>query len=138
MRPFSDHFSTLADTYASYRPGYPAELFTAIAAAASGRGRVWDCATGSGQAAVGLAAHFDLVLASDASSRQVRAAPSHHRIRYLVARAEAMPLRSASMDAVTVAQALHWLELPVFFARGASGIAAGRADGGLDLRQSAG
>ena len=115
MRPFADHFSTLAAGYASYRPGYPSELFTAIAAASPGRGRVWDCATGSGQAAVGLAAHFDLVLASDASHRQVGAAPFHHRIRYLVALAEAMPLRSASVDAVTVAQALHWLELPVFY-----------------------
>ena len=116
MRAFADHFSPLAARYATYRPGYPTGLFAAIAAASPHRGRAWDCATGSGQAAVGLAAHFERVIASDASRRQVSVAPIHDRIRYLVARAEAVPLQDASVDAVTVAQALHWLELPVFYA----------------------
>lgn len=116
MRAFADHFSKLAAGYASYRPGYPPELFAAIAAAAPGRSRVWDCATGSGQAATGLAVLFDLVIASDASGRQVAAAPANARIRYVVARAEAAPVRDGSVDVVTVAQALHWLELPEFYA----------------------
>lgn len=116
MRAFADHFSNLAASYATYRPGYPPELFAAIAEAAPGRGRAWDCATGTGQAALGLAARFERVIASDASRRQVGVAPMHDRICYLVARAEAVPLRDASVDVVTVAQALHWLELPVFYA----------------------
>ena len=116
MQAFADHFSRLSTTYAAYRPRYPERLLAAVAAASPDREVVWDCATGTGQAALGLAAHFATVLASDASREQVRAAPRHERIRYLVARAEAVPLRSRSVGLVTVAQALHWLDLPEFSA----------------------
>jgi ubiquinone/menaquinone biosynthesis C-methylase UbiE len=66
--------------------------------------------------ATGLATHFDSVLASDASRQQIRAASPHARVCYFVARAEAAPLRSQSIGMVIVAQALHWLELPEFYA----------------------
>jgi SAM-dependent methyltransferase len=116
VRAFADHFSRLATGYAAHRPQYPEALFSAAAAASPFLDRVWDCATGTGQAATGLAAHFQFVLASDASRQQIRAASPHDRIRYFVARAEAAPLRSRSIGMVTVAQALHWLELPEFYA----------------------
>jgi SAM-dependent methyltransferase len=116
VREFADHFSRAAIGYAAYRPQYPEGLFAAIAAASPFCDRVWDCATGTGQAAHGLAQHFEVVLASDASAGQVRAASPHPQIRYFVARAEAVPLRSRSVGMVTVAQALHWLELPEFYA----------------------
>ena len=41
---------------------------------------------------------------------------AHPRIRYLAARAESAPLRERWADVVTVAQALHWLDLPEFYA----------------------
>ena len=116
MRAFADHFSGLATGYAAYRPQYPEGLFSAIAAASPFLDRVWDCATGSGQATPGLAAHFRSVLASDASRQQIRAASPHARVRYFVARAEAAPVRSRSVGMVTVAQALHWLEPADFYA----------------------
>lgn len=115
MRAFADHFSRLATGYAAYRPRYPEGLFAAIAATSPFRDRVWDCATGTGQAAHGLAQHFGSVLASDASRQQVCAASPHDRVRYFVARAEAVPLRSRSVGLVTAAQALHWLQLPEFY-----------------------
>jgi len=52
---FKDHFSTLSDGYARYRPTYPAELFQFLASVASAKTVAWDCATGSGQVAVALA-----------------------------------------------------------------------------------
>jgi SAM-dependent methyltransferase len=116
VRAFADHFSRLATGYAAHRPRYPEGLFSAIAAASPFLDRVWDCATGTGQAATGLTAHFHSVLASDASRQQIRAASPHDRVHYFVARAEATPLRSRSIATVTVAQALHWLELPEFYA----------------------
>jgi SAM-dependent methyltransferase len=116
VRAFADHFSRLATGYAAYRPHYPEGLFSAIAAVSPFLDRVWDCATGTGQAAPGLATHFHSVVASDASRQQIRAASPHDRVRYFVARAEAAPVRSQSVGAVTVAQALHWLELPDFYA----------------------
>jgi ubiquinone/menaquinone biosynthesis C-methylase UbiE len=76
----------------------------------------WDCATGSGQAAVALAARFDRVLGTDASAAQIAAAQMHPRVEYRVAPAEASGLPDASADLVTVAQALHWLDRPAFYA----------------------
>ncbi len=116
VRDFAEHFSRLAEGYAEYRPRYPEALFAAIAAASTFRERAWDCATGTGQAAQGLVMHFQSVVASDASPEQLRAASPHPRIRYVVAQAEAAPLASRSVGTVTVAQALHWLDLPRFYA----------------------
>jgi SAM-dependent methyltransferase len=116
VRAFADHFSRLATGYAVYRPRYPDGLFAAIAGASARRDRAWDCATGSGQAATGLARYFRSVVASDASGSQVRAAAADGRVRYAVARAESVPLRRHSIDVVTVAQALHWIDLSAFYA----------------------
>jgi SAM-dependent methyltransferase len=116
VREFADHFSALSSRYAAYRPRYPEGLFDAIAAASGRRARLWDCATGSGQAAVPLAGRFDLVVASDASPRQLGAARSHPHVRYVAALAEAAPISARWADVVTVAQALHWLDLRGFYA----------------------
>lgn len=107
---FKDHFSAQADRYALFRPSYPAELFAYLARLAPGRRRAWDCATGNGQAARGLAREFEQVLASDASVRQVQAREPVERVRFWVARAEESALRERSVDLTLVAQALHWLD----------------------------
>jgi SAM-dependent methyltransferase len=127
VRPFSDHFSGLSAAYAVHRPRYPDGLFELLAELPRRRARAWDCATGSGQAALPLARHFERVIATDASAAQVRAAAPHPRVRYGVAQAEAVPLRSGAFDLVAVAQALHWLELPVFFAEARRLLAPGGA-----------
>jgi SAM-dependent methyltransferase len=114
VREFADHFSRLAARYAVYRPRYPGGLFDAIAAI-SGPGPVWDCATGTGQAALPLAERFATVAATDASRQQVRSAARHRGICYAVGLAEAAPLRSGWAQLVTVAQALHWLDLSRFY-----------------------
>ena len=64
MGEFKDHFSGVAGKYAEFRPSYPRALFEWLATVASRRGRVWDCATGNGQAASGLAEFFEEVLAT--------------------------------------------------------------------------
>ena len=127
VRPFSDHFSGLSAAYAIHRPGYPDGLFDLLAELPQRRGQVWDCATGSGQAALGLARHFERVIATDASAAQVQAAAVHPRVRYGVAQAEAVPFRSGAFDLITVAQALHWLELPLFYAEARRLLARGGA-----------
>ena len=116
---FQDHFSAIAVAYAEFRPRYPAALFDVLAAAAPARHQAWDCATGNGQAAEGLAVHFEHVVATDASPQQIASATVHPRIMYAVARAESSGLVSDSIDLVTVAQALHWLDRPAFFAEAA-------------------
>ena len=114
--PFADHFSGAAAAYAAHRPDYPSELFVFAAALAPHRALAWDCATGSGQAAVALADHFDRVIATDASGAQVAHARPHARVDYRVAPAEASGLPDGAADLVTVAQALHWFDLERFYA----------------------
>src|SRR5512144_1205793 len=116
MNGFSDHFSKTAAAYASFRPDYPPALVAWVASVAPARERAWDCATGNGQAARLLAAHFREVVATDASEAQLREATPHPNVTYAVARAEQSGLPDASCDLVTVAQALHWFELPRFYA----------------------
>jgi SAM-dependent methyltransferase len=113
---FADHFSGIAARYADFRPTYPPALFAWLAALAPGHGLAWDCAAGSGQASLGLAAHFDRVVATDASAQQIAAARPHARIDYRVAPAESSGLAAASADLITVAQALHWFDLDRFYA----------------------
>lgn len=113
---FADHFSAVAAGYARFRPRYPAALFDWLAAMAPAHGRAWDCATGSGQAAVALAAYFDAVVATDASAAQLAHAEPHPRVEYRVAPAESSGLEPGSADLVSVAQALHWFAVPRFYA----------------------
>lgn len=116
MNDFLDMFSDRAHEYARFRPTYPGELFDFIASIAPGRDLAWDCATGSGQAAVALAERFDRVIATDASEEQLQHAMQHPRIEYRRATAESSGLTSDSADAVTVATAIHWFQLDQFVA----------------------
>ena len=113
---FRDHFSVIARTYAAFRPTYPPELFAHLAALAQEHAVAWDCACGSGQATLGLVPWFERVVATDASAGQLAMAPPHPSVTYHVATAEASALRDGSVDIVTVAQALHWLDRPRFYA----------------------
>jgi ubiquinone/menaquinone biosynthesis C-methylase UbiE len=113
---FSDHFSDRSTEYSQFRPRYPDALFEWIAGHCLHRRMAWDCATGNGQAASGLVAYFEHVIATDASAAQLARAVPHPRIEYRVATAENSGLDDASVDLVTVAQALHWLRLDTFFA----------------------
>jgi SAM-dependent methyltransferase len=91
-------------------------LFEYLASIAPGHALAWDCATGNGQAALGLVPYFERVIATDASEGQVRNAFQHERITYRIAPAERSGIESSSVDLVTVAQAMHWFNLHDFYA----------------------
>lgn len=112
---FKDHFSGVAGRYADFRPHYPAELFDYLAGLVPKNATVWDCAAGNGQATLDLAARLDRVIATDASREQIAAAPLRPNVEYRVAPAEHSGLADASVSLVTVAQALHWFDLPRFY-----------------------
>ncbi len=116
MSNFKDHFSDASAAYAKFRPTYPDTLFTWLADLCHEHECAWDCATGSGQAAIELAQHFKQVIATDASSEQVTHASGPANVRFRVAPAEASGLDSHSIDLITVAQAVHWFDLPHFYA----------------------
>jgi SAM-dependent methyltransferase len=113
---FKDHFSRQSAAYRRYRPEYPPSLIEFVVASAPARRLAVDCASGSGQAALALASHFDVVLAVDASASQLARAPPHPRVRYAVSLAERLPLRDGSVDLVAAAQAAHWFDFDRFHA----------------------
>jgi SAM-dependent methyltransferase len=115
MKHAQDHFSSIAPQYAVGRIGYPEGLYRFLNSQCHGKDLAWDCATGSGQAALDLAQTFSRVIATDISEELLALAPPHPRISYRVSSAEESGIESNSVDLVTVAQALHWLDLSRFW-----------------------
>jgi ubiquinone/menaquinone biosynthesis C-methylase UbiE len=117
MSVFKDHFSGHADRYARYRPDYPRELFDYLATLTPRREHALDCATGSGQAAAGLAAHFERVIATDGSIQQLQHARRHPRVVYVCNLAEQPAFKDQSIDLMVAAQAAHWFDHDRFYAQ---------------------
>lgn len=115
MPAFRDHFAFAASAYASYRPHYPPALFAWLASETHGHERAWDVGTGTGQAAIALAEHYESVIATDPSLAQLASADRAHGVEYAAMRAESSALQGESADLVTVAQALHWFDRAPFF-----------------------
>jgi SAM-dependent methyltransferase len=113
---FRDHFSKQATDYAKFRPRYPQELFDYLGSIVPSRQLAWDCGTGNGQAAVGLASVFDRVIATDASEKQIANAHSPEIVEYRIAPAENSGIGSKTINLIMVAQALHWFDLDRFYA----------------------
>lgn len=111
---FKDYFSSQSSDYRTFRPVYPDALYNYLAGLAPARDLAWDCATGNGQAAVGLARHFTRIIATDASANQLAQAIAAPNIDYRQAAAERAPIADASVDLLCVAQALHWFDVDAF------------------------
>ncbi len=115
MSEATQHFSAVSADYARHRPSYPPALASALAALAPARRLALDVGCGSGQLARLLAEHFDQVLASDSSAEQIAKAKPHARIAYRREPAGKSSAEAGRVDLVTVAQAAHWFDLPVFY-----------------------
>ncbi|MFQ5631766.1 MAG: class I SAM-dependent methyltransferase, partial [bacterium] len=113
---FKDHFSKQASEYHLYRPHYPPGLFKYLFTLTTRHEIAWDCATGNGQAALGIAPYFRQVIATDASKKQITQAMPHQKVTYQIAPAERTDIASATVELVTVAQALHWFDFEEFYA----------------------
>lgn len=112
---FKDYFSIQAEDYSIYRPEYPAELYEWLASLCPEHQLAWDCGTGNGQAAVALTNQFSYVIGTDASQNQIDHAMIYPRVEYETALAHNSPFKDASVDLITVAQALHWFDFDAFF-----------------------
>lgn len=111
-----DNFSTQSAAYARFRPGYPAALLEHICSLCPAFDAAWDCATGNGQIAAILAAHFRQVEATDISENQLKNAIQQPNIHYQVGAAETTSFPDWSFDLITVGQAAHWFDLDRFYA----------------------
>ena len=112
---FEDHFSGHSGQYAQSRPNYPDEIYAYLASLAPDRSLAWDCGTGNGQAALGLATYFARVYATDASAEQISHAQPHEKVEYHAEPAEHVSLPDSSVDLVTVAVAIHWFNFEEFY-----------------------
>ncbi len=117
-------FSDKSSLYSRARPTYPVALYDYLSGLCVKSGSptkgteqrtAWDCACGSGQAAIGLAEIFDQVIATDVSRQQIENAKTHPNIEYRVCQSERSGLLSHSMDLICVAQALHWFDFTEFW-----------------------
>jgi len=109
-------FGNQADIYAAARPSYPQTLFDWIEQQVPSLNQVWDVGTGSGQAARSLAKRFKHVHATDIDKAQISAAKKTPNITYMITPSETSGLEDNSVDAITVATALHWFDFPSFWA----------------------
>lgn len=110
-----DSFGIGSAAYAADRPHYPPALFGWIASACVERGAAWDCATGNGQAALGLAPYFRRVEATDISAQQLAHAFRAPNVDYSVRPAERTGFADSRFDLIAVAQALHWFDFGSFW-----------------------
>ncbi|KAI5583726.1 hypothetical protein BDE02_06G034500 [Populus trichocarpa] len=115
-------FVEQAKQYAETRPSYPQELFESIASKTPSRDLVWDVGTGSGQAARSLAGIYKNVIGTDTSLKQLEFAPKLPNVNYQqtppvmsMGELEQTVSTQSSVDLVTIAQAMHWFDLPSFY-----------------------
>jgi SAM-dependent methyltransferase len=116
MASFPDHFSTLAASYAAYRPHYPASLAGLLADRCDRHDLAWDVGCGNGQLSVALAPRFTRVIATDPAQAQLDHAVRAPRVDYRCVPAEASGLADASADLAVAAQSAHWFDWPRFVA----------------------
>jgi len=110
-----DNFSAQAKLYASFRPHYPAALYTFLFSQLKNFDHAADLATGNGQVAVQLAMKFKKVYATDISSKQLSEAPQLSNIIYKTEAAESTSFDNNYFDLITVAQAIHWFDFEKFY-----------------------
>lgn len=102
-------FDSAADVYERARPGYPDEVVDWLLA--SGPSEVLDLGAGTGKLTRALVARVETVHAVDPSPNMLaELASAVPQASTAVGTAESIPLPDASVDAVLVAQAWHWVD----------------------------
>ena len=107
----SRSFDSVADAYDRARPSYPGTAVSWLLGAAPLR--VLDLAAGTGAFTRPLLEAGHIVLAADhlpSMLAHLRRRSSSPALAVVAASAEQLPLRDATFDAITVAQAYHWFD----------------------------
>ena len=132
----ADAFSGTAESYARFRPPYPAELLDDLRRRAdlTGEGRLLDLACGPGRVALPLAAHFGKVWAVDQEPEMIEFGRAQARqrgltnVRWKVSPAEEVAAQPGSFELITIGEAFHRLDQRLIAERAMAWLA---PDGGL-------
>jgi ubiquinone/menaquinone biosynthesis C-methylase UbiE len=112
----TERFTGRVESYRRYRPGYPAEVVETMRRACRLRddAHVADIAAGTGLLTeVLLAAGFEVTAVEPNDEMRASCATleaSYSKLRCVAGTAEATGLPNASVDLITVAQAMHWFD----------------------------
>lgn len=123
-----ESFDAVAAEYHAVRPAYPDALFTDLAGAVGGAGaRVLEVGCGSGQATRSLLDMGWDVVAIDPGAELIALAQASlaGRVAFHVAPFEAFAPEPASFRLVASAQAWHWIDPAIGFAKAAAALQAG-------------
>ena len=101
--------------YKKYRPTYGKEIYEFIEKEIADNKLAWDCACGSGQATEKLANIFNQVMATDIDSNQISNCKPIANVRYLQQKEQNNILQEESVDFISVATGIHWLNIPKFY-----------------------
>jgi SAM-dependent methyltransferase len=113
LHPLAERFSSVADAYERGRPDYAPAVVGALGAelGLAPGARILDLAAGTGKLTRALvAARFDVAAVEPQVEMRERLAAIVGMERVRDGVAEDIPLRDASIDAVTVADGFHWFD----------------------------
>ena len=108
--------ATTALHYAAYRPPLHKAILEKMFTPSENRQRGLDIGCGTGLSCQALALHCNHVIGIDPSMAMLREAEAQPTISYLNARAERIPLAGNSVDVVTMAGSLNYLERKLLIA----------------------
>jgi SAM-dependent methyltransferase len=108
-------FTARAVDYAQARPAYPSEAVAWIMQQSTRlRPLAVDVGAGTGRGTGLLTQEARFVVGLEPNLSMIRAAPSYRRVGWSQGRGERLPIRSGSVDLVTVFGAFHWFEPDAF------------------------
>lgn len=112
-----------SETYQKYRPTYPPAMYDFIAeyckTGTGSLGSAVDVGCGTGLSTLPMCKYFQSVIGTDVIETQINTAQTTHRqsnLSFCTSKAESLAfLSDCSVDLVTVAQAMHWIEQEPFY-----------------------
>lgn len=108
-------YSTSPALYRDCRPSYGSEIYSHISSLLKDNQKAWDCACGSGQATIEVAKFVDYVIGTDPDPSQLEKGAIAGNVDYLRASETVETFGEESIDLVTVATGIHWINRPKFY-----------------------
>ncbi len=114
----NEHFTAKSKAYQSIRPDYPEEIYKWLSGQTNNNIAL-DICTGNGQVCKGISKYFNKVYGIDINSEQIKNAYQNNNIEYHIGTLESFikdkHIEENSIDVITIAQALHFLDIDNFF-----------------------